>query len=345
MTETTDTIWTVSALLRTTRDLLAQRGLESPRLDGELLLGHVLGLSRTQLYMYGDREVDTEQRDAFRELVRRRLRGEPIAYLLGRRGFWNLELRVDPRVLIPRPETEHVVEQVLAYTAGRKYAPWKIVDVGTGSGALALALASELPNATVVAIDASADALAVAAQNAELLGLRDRVKLVRGDLLEPIVRAGARVHIVVSNPPYVGEDDGAELEAGVRDHEPHMALFAGRDGLALIKRLLPQTAAVLEPGGLFVCEHGTAQGEAVRALAAPHFASVRTERDLAGHDRLLRAQAAGSLALPLDPAPGAEAPAIAEPEAPAVEVDGDAAPDALALAIAEGLEIIDVRSR
>lgn len=345
MTESAETPWTVAALRRTTHDLLAQRGVESPRLDADLLLGHVLGLSRTQLYMYGDREVDTEQRDAFRELVRRRLRGEPIAYLLGRRGFWNLELRVDRRVLIPRPETEHLVEQVLAYTAGRRQASWKIVDVGTGSGALALALASELPNATVVAIDASVDALAVATENAELLGLRDRVKLVRGDLLEPIVRAGARVHIVVSNPPYVGEEDGAELEAGVREHEPHMALFAGRDGLALIRRLLPQAAAVLEPGGLLLCEHGTAQGEAVRKLAAPHFATVSTERDLAGHDRLLRALVAGELTLPLDPAQAATAaPDAAEP-APAEEPAPGTEPDALAQAIAEGLEIIDVRAR
>lgn len=323
--------WTVASLLRATRELFAQKGVASPRLDAELLLGHVLGMERMQLYLAHDRPVDESERGALRELVKRRVRGEPVAYLLGTRGFWKGEFAVDARVLIPRPETEKLVEQVIEWVGSERDRAWRIVDVGTGSGALAVSLAMELPNATVVAIDVSTDALEVAMTNAVRNGVRDRVKLVRGDLLDPLLKAMSRVDIVVSNPPYVGDDDPG-LEAGVRQWEPALALFGGRDGLDVIRRLLPQVAQLLEPNGLFLCEIGHQQGDAVAALACAAFESrsgeVTIERDYDGHDRVLRIGRAVVVQ-----EPPTRVPRVALPTAAAAPVEEPILP------------VIDVRSR
>ncbi len=284
---------TVRELVQRTATFFNDRGLPSPRLDADLLVAHVLGTTRTGLYGCFDRPVTDEERDALRELVRRRAAHEPIAYLLGERGFWTLDLRVDPRVLVPRPETERIVELTLEAVGVHREHPWRVVDVGTGSGAIALAIASELPAATVLGSDTSAGALEVAADNAERCGLRDRVRLVRDDLLGALVRKRAQVDIVVSNPPYIATTEHGIMDRDVLEHEPHEALFAGHDGLDVIRRLLPQAQKVLVPGGLLLVEFGAAQGEAVRALAAQHFERVRIAKDLAGHDRVLVARAAG----------------------------------------------------
>ncbi len=344
--------WTVASLLRSTREFLQTHGSPSARLDAELLLAHVLGATRMDVYTQHDRPVEAAERDALRALVKRRAAGEPVAYLLGERGFWTLDLRVDGRVLIPRPETERLVELALAFVGAERARRWRVVDVGTGSGAIALALASELPSATVLGIDASADALQVAAENAERTGLRDRVRLVRGDLLAPLVRAGSRVELVVSNPPYVGTEDGDRLAPDVRRWEPAQALFAGLDGLDLIRRLLPEARACLVPGGLLLVEIGSTQGEAVAALAREAgLVEVSIERDLAGLDRVLRARAPGELALPdgaaeasSAPAEGAEEPAPADPAAGEASDAGAAAEvDVLEALRASGVPIIDVR--
>jgi len=354
--------WTIAALSRSAAELLAGRGADSPRLDADLLLGHVLERTRMQLYLEADRPVTDDERAAFRELVRRRATGEPIAYLLGERGFWTLDLAVDPRVLVPRPETERIVELALEWIGARRTEGWRVVDVGTGSGALALALASELPAATVLATDVSPDALEVAAANAESNALRDRVRFTRADLLGPLVKRGSEVDLIVSNPPYIGERERAALPRDVVDHEPGLALFSGPDGLDAIRRLLPQAARVLRPGGLLLVEIGSGQGAAVAALARECLVDVRIVRDHAGRDRVLWARRAG----------GTEADAVTPRPIPAdarsdgselervdlpptiiedpddVEADGASseAPDPGALALEEaraaGLPVIDL---
>ncbi|MFT6395546.1 MAG: release factor glutamine methyltransferase [Bradymonadia bacterium] len=296
-------MWTVIRLINTTAELLEKHGSPSGRADSQYLVGHVLGLSKTELYMGAQRPVDDAEREALRELVKRRVSGEPIAYILGTVGFWTLDLKVDERVLIPRPETEHLVEQAIKFTKRFEHHAWRIVDVGTGSGAIALALASELPNATVLAIDISADALEVARENADLAGLRDRVKFVQGDALAPLSGRDSVVDIIVSNPPYVAQDD-PDLESRVREFEPNQALFAGGQGMAIIKRLTQQASSALCPGGLFLCEHGHRQGAAAREAAErADLTDIETLQDFASLDRVLVARRSGSAPWPRVPEP------------------------------------------
>ena len=276
----------VGDVLTKAAEFLAARVPASPRADAELLMGHVLGCERLDLYRVLDRPIDDEERTQFRELIRRRAGGEPVAYIIGRRGFWTLDLHITPDVLIPRPETEHLIEAVLEFVGDRRERSWRIVDVGTGSGAIALALASELPNATVVGVDISPEALAVAADNADRCELRERVHLVCGDGLKPLLRRGSKADIVVSNPPYIGRGD-PRLEAQVKAWEPDIALFAGEDGLAMIPTLVREAALVLEDDGFLAMEFGQGQWEAVRAIAGDHFAAINVLRDLSGIDRVL----------------------------------------------------------
>jgi len=252
---------------------LTAAGVDTPRLDAEVLLADLLGTDRTALFLERDRELDRAQARAFLTAVKRRQGREPVAYIVGRKGFRGIELAVDRRVLVPRPETEHLVEAALELPAGAR-----VVDVGTGSGAVALALKHERGDLRVLATDASADALAVARANARALALD--VELVHGDLLAGV----APVDAVVSNPPYVGE--GEPLMADVARHEPHQALFAGADGLAVIRRLAPAAAAA---GARFLAlEHGASQADAVeRIVHAAGFEATERIRDLAGFERVL----------------------------------------------------------
>jgi len=255
--------------------------LAGGRLEAEVLLGHVLGLDRLGLLRERDRVLDAATAAACLALVARREAGEPVAYLTGRREFWSLMLEVDPRVLVPRPETEVLVETALALAA---QAPdGVIVDVGTGSGAIALALALELPTRHVIAVDDSPDALAVAAANVARHAA-GRIELRQGDLLQAF--SAASLALVVSNPPYV-EDDYLGLSTAALCHEPRHALAAGADGLDVIRRLVPQALHALREGGWLALEHGATQGPAVRALlAAAGFRDLVTQRDLAGHERV-----------------------------------------------------------
>lgn len=248
-------------------------GVDTPQLDSEVLLAHVLGVDRSVLFMEPQREIAGPAVHAFQDAVRRRwAEREPVAYITGTRGFRHIDLKVDHRVLIPRPETEHLVEAALDLPRGAR-----VVDVGTGSGAVALALAHERPDLEIVATDISADALAVASANAERLGLD--VTFVEGDLL-----AGERADAVVSNPPYV--EDGAKLAAEIVRHEPALALYAGADGLDAIRRLVPAAAAA---GAVWVAlEVGDGQAPAVASLlAAARYEATRVTRDLAGIDRVV----------------------------------------------------------
>ena len=251
---------------------LEASGVDSPRLDAELLLAEALGVDRAALYSDRELAVAGPAARTFQDLVRRRaFDKEPVAYLLGRRGFRHLDLAVDRRVLVPRPETELLVEVGLELPAGAS-----VVDVGTGSGAIALALKQERPDLVVTATDTSAEALAVARANAERLGLD--VAFTQTDLFDGAPDA------VLSNPPYVA--DGDALPPDVAEHEPAAALFAGADGLDVVRRLVARSA---EAGvGLLALEVGAGQADAVAALAsAAAFARVETRRDLAGIERVV----------------------------------------------------------
>jgi release factor glutamine methyltransferase len=272
---------TVGAILAETIDRLARAGVPEPRADAEVLLAHVLGTSRAGVIAGTARSLSDGAGGALEALVVRRAGREPLHYLLGEREFWSLPLVVDRRVLVPRPETELLVETVLALAPRAR----RVLDVGTGSGAVAVALARELPEARVWASDVDRDALAVAGVN------RARhapgVELVAADLLSAF-RPG-RFDVVVSNPPYLAAEDYARLPPEIRLHEPRQALLAGADGFAAIRLLLDTAADVLVAGGWLVVELGMGQAETVRAEAvgAGRWTAVRTVRDHAGIERVL----------------------------------------------------------
>jgi release factor glutamine methyltransferase len=251
--------------------------VDSPRLDAEVLLAHALGVDRTALWLDPDREVSGKGARWFRDAIRQRtVQRVPVAYLVGHKGFRHLDLEVDPRVLVPRPETEHLVEAVLDLPPGVR-----VHDVGTGSGAIALALKDERPDLLVSASDVSADALAVARANAERLGLD--VGFARADLLDGLDRD---LFAIVSNPPYVTEGDRARMAPEVTAHEPHLALFAGAEGLNVIRPLVTQAAAT--EARLLALEVGAGQAPSVRGLvAAAGFHEVDVVRDLAGIERVV----------------------------------------------------------
>jgi release factor glutamine methyltransferase len=269
---------TIDELLHMGRERL--RYSPTARLDADLLLEYVTALDRATLRAHGERQLpDTTIRE-YESVLTRRAAGEPVAYIVGRKAFWSLELQVGPGVLIPRPETELLVERALAHLPADQ--PADVLDVGTGSGAIALAIAAERPHAQVAATDLSAEALRWAETNARDLALR--VQFLAGDLYEPVL--GRRFDIIVSNPPYVAPDD-PNLAPDVRQFEPAIALFAGDDGLTLLRRLIADAPQYLKPGGRLILEHGWRQGAAVRALLEERgFSHVRSHADLSGHERV-----------------------------------------------------------
>ncbi|HEX7966277.1 MAG TPA: peptide chain release factor N(5)-glutamine methyltransferase [Gammaproteobacteria bacterium] len=254
---------------------------DTPRLDAELLLAHALGRGRSHLRAYPEALPSAEQARVFGQLLAARARGEPIAYLTGKREFWSLELDVTPATLIPRPETELLVEQALARIPPG--VALDMLDLGTGSGAIAIAVAKERPRCRVTATDFSAEALRVAAGSAVRLGLTD-LEFLQGAWFVPV--AGRRFHVVVSNPPYVAEGD-PHLDEGDLRFEPVTALSSGEDGLKDIRHIVAAAPAHLHAGGVLLLEHGLDQGTAVRGLLeAAGFTHTRTFQDLAGRDRV-----------------------------------------------------------
>lgn len=289
---TSDERWTVLRLLTWTSDYLKKHGSESPRLDAEVLLAQVLGWERVKLYTHFEEEVEERDRAAFRDLVRRRAEGMPVAYLVGRKEFYSLPLTVTPAVLIPRPDSEFVVVEFLAVTKTIE-AP-RAVDVGTGSGCLALACAQQKKQARIIATDISEDALLVARVNAQAHGLTDRVEFRHGRGLEPVREEGP-FDVIISNPPYIPTRVIPTLEPGVRLYEPHLALDGGEDGLRVVAPLIKQAIALLKPGGHLILEIGSDQEEPVRTLieALPELKLAPTVRDHANHPRVIRATRAG----------------------------------------------------
>jgi len=273
---------TIRSLLRCAQDRLAPDPLA--RLESEILLCHALEVSRSFLFANPDLEVPIKRRNDFEAIVRRRCHGEPIAYLLGNRSFWSLELKVNPAVLIPRPETELLVELAL-----EKIPPdcaYRIADLGTGSGAIALAIAKERPACEVLATELSEAALQVARENSQQLGVSN-VCFYQGSWLEPLP---GNFHVIVSNPPYVAMEDPHMLRGDCR-FEPVMALSPGSNGLEAIHQICKAASTRLLPGGCLLLEHGSGQAEAVRQeLGLAGFQSILTRTDLAGLDRVSMGQ-------------------------------------------------------
>jgi release factor glutamine methyltransferase len=262
---------------------------ESARLEAELLLAHVLHRARSHLHAHPEECLDAVSAAHFRSLLQRRIEGEPLAYLIGEREFWSLPLAVSPAVLIPRPESELVVERALALLSEPRSSDSgarRVAELGTGSGAIVLALATERPHWRLVATDRCAAALRVARLNAQRLGLAERIEFLEGDWFAPL--SARRFHAILSNPPYVSD---SEANVGSLRFEPRLALSPGPSGLEALTHLITHAGAFLEPGGWLVLEHGVDQaGPLERALVAVGFTRVRCHRDLTGRDRVTEAQ-------------------------------------------------------
>jgi len=307
--QTRDKTWTVLELLRWTTDYFSRSGIDSARLDAEVLLAHALETERLRLYIDYEKPVLPEERDRYRALVQRRARERvPVSQLIGEREFWSLPFKVTSDVLTPRPETETLVEFGLskasrraasASTAGSdpsegeavpadSQPALRILDVGTGSGAIALSLASELPHAEITATDLSERALQIAILNADQLHTRERIRFLVGDLFEPV--ASERFDLIVSNPPYVASKDAGSCPPEL-SHEPEMALFAGHDGLDVIRRLIVSAGDHLSPGGWLGIELSPEQADTVeQELSQAGFVDVERRFDLASRPRVVGAR-------------------------------------------------------
>jgi release factor glutamine methyltransferase len=282
-----DPDWTVGRLLRWVAEDFGARGVESPRLEAELLLAHVLSTDRIQLILDRDRIPQPEQLASFRSLVQRRRRHEPVAYLLGRREFFGYSFQVDRRVLVPRPDTESLVEVALRRTCERCLYG-RMLDLCTGSGNVALAFARQRPTWRVDAADTSSGAIAVSRDNATRLGALHCVRIFESDLFAAPQAGQLSYHLITANPPYIRSADIATLPSDVRDHEPREALDGGPDGLGLIRRIVAEAPAHLAPRGVLAIEIGCDQSEPVAELmSTAGFEAVLVDRDLAARPRVV----------------------------------------------------------
>lgn len=283
-------VWTIQRLLNWITEFFTKKGVDSPRLSAELLLCHVLKLERIQLYTFFDRVVSKPELDALHALVKRGGDHEPVAYLVGRCEFYSLPLVITRDCLIPRPETELLVERAVNFLRKRPV-PQAVLDLCTGSGCIAAAVAKNVPEAHLVATDICESALAVAARNIEAFALNERVRLLCGDLFDPVIKGidAPAFDVIVSNPPYVSDAEYAALDKNVKDYEPRHALLAGVDGLDVYRRIVARAGEFLTCDGALMLEIGYAQGPAVKELldAAGGFSSVRIEKDLSNNDRIV----------------------------------------------------------
>ncbi|OHB76527.1 MAG: protein-(glutamine-N5) methyltransferase, release factor-specific [Planctomycetes bacterium RBG_16_55_9] len=285
--------WTIQKLLNWVNGYFTEKGVDAPRLSAELLLSHVLGLKRIELYTQFDKPVAKPQLDELRGRVKRAGEHEPVAYLIGKTEFYSLELSITSDCMIPRPETELLVQRAIEFLRTRDGTQF-VCDLCTGSGCVAVAVAKNFPDARVIATDISAAALNVAARNMEKHQLAERVTLLQGDLFEPLVRPldVERFDLIVCNPPYVSAAEYDTLDKNVKDYEPRIALFAGEDGLDIYRRIIEKADQFLKPGAALMFEIGYAQGPAVRGLLeqAGAFAEIKIEKDFHDNDRIVTAK-------------------------------------------------------
>ena len=276
-------------IIRTAAGYLAGKGVETPRLDAEVMLADLLGLSRVELYINFDRPLDAHELAGFRERVRRRAAREPVSYITGKKEFYSLEFAVGPEVLIPRPETELMVDEAAGLARNRwpDHERLLLMDLGAGCGAVAAALASQLENSVIRVIDVSGAALDTARANADRLGFSDRMIFMKGDLLGPVAGLGLRFHIIAANLPYVPRAAFADMSPEVREYEPRLALDGGQDGLDLIRRAVARARECLEPDGALLLEIWPTHAPEIRALGSKHgYPGVRIIKDLHGRDRV-----------------------------------------------------------
>lgn len=284
--------WTIAKLLEWMTGYFTEHKVVPARLSAEMVLAHVLGLKRIDLYVQFDKPVEQAQLDTLRGLVKRAGAHEPVQYLIGKTEFYSLEMNVTKDCLIPRPETELLVEKAVEFLRKRGGVA-HVIDLCTGSGCVAVAIAKNYKDCQIVATDISEAALAVAATNVQKHGVADRVTLLAGDLFEPVVKEldGQEFDLITANPPYVSQAEYDVLDAKVRDYEPVKALVAGDDGLEIIKRVIGQATYFLKPGGCLLMEIGFAQGDAVKQLfeATGGYDKVEIEKDFADKNRLVNA--------------------------------------------------------
>ena len=283
-------IWTIGRILKWTEQYFGTKGVEAPRLDAEVLLSHVLKKERIYLYVHFDEPLEPEELTIYREYIKKRIQRMPVAYIIGQREFMGLPFRVTPDVLVPRPDTEILVQAVmdrLKAAGNEEQKAQTIADIGTGSGAICLSLLHYLPRLQAVTVDISPAALAVARENAAALELAERIEFREGDLLEPL--AGQCFQAIVSNPPYIPKADILGLEPEVREYEPMGALDGGRTGMDFYERLLAGAAPLLAAGGFLALEAGIHQAEPITELAARNPAWGRQEvlKDYGGIDRVV----------------------------------------------------------
>ncbi len=287
------TAWTIRKLLAWITEYLTRNGVDAPRLSAEMLLSHVLGLKRIELYTQFDRVVEKDALDRLHDLVKRAGDHEPVAYLVGRTEFYSLEMEVTANCLIPRPETELLVQRAIEFLRTRE-GQQHVCDLCTGCGCIAIAIAKGCPNARVVATDLCDKALVVAARNVAKHGVADQIELLCGDLFDPLVPQldVTQWDLIVCNPPYVSTAEYETLEKNVKDYEPQLALLAGEDGLDVYRRLGDQIDRFLKPDGALMLEIGYAQGPTVRELLEQTgaFSDIRIEKDHQRHDRIVIAR-------------------------------------------------------
>ncbi len=274
---------TIGEILAKTIPYLAEKELSNPRLEADLMLAYVLDMPRVKIYSEWDRPLNAAEVQSYREILRQRVQGIPLAYLTGSKAFLSWEFKMTPAVLIPRPDTEILIETVVAALKDR--GPVNGADIGTGSGIIAITLAKLLPESRWVAVDVSEAALAVAQANAVQLGVSDRIEFCQGDLVEPLVNRQIQLDAIVSNPPYIPTSELTRLQTEVQN-EPRLALDGGPDGLAVYRRLLPAALPLLKADGIVAVEHGFDQRLAITAIMAGLGMAVTSCPDLAGNDRV-----------------------------------------------------------
>jgi len=283
--------WTILKTLEWTTSHFQSNGIDSPRVTAEILLAHVLSLQRIDLYLRYDQPLSIAELTAFKALLRRRLGREPVAYIVGSKEFWSLELSVTPDVLIPRPDTECIVEAGLAWLpATEAERPSDVLELGTGSGAIILALASERPHSRYFATDVSRQAIKIAARNAASNGLADRVCFFVANWLDAIRRGAGRFDLIVANPPYIPTAVIETLEPEVRQFEPRQALDGGKDGCLALAHIMREAATMLRPGGGLLLEMGYDQGEQMMEIARGMgvYEDVSVRKDYGGNDRVVQ---------------------------------------------------------